>query len=342
MIPIDWSDLQGSEQQLQEILVQASTFELWMESMSQGRVQVEWRHQRSWVRMPGSSEAWYTERAFPANRKFAEAAIAEADPVFDFTNVDAVVFFLPTPQLVFLEGSQGTVDSGLDSPIRTTDGTIPSFAVIGSYFEQPNKNHWSAWVHYSLIWMGMAELFDAKSNRDGAPRTIPIGNMSGFDIMSSQDGAYRQLNGWSRFLLDWMSANQIFCKDLQNLSTTQLSLVPIGQESDKPKLALIKISETKIIAIESRRLDKRFDCARVSDSESNGVIVYLVDTTQGHVTGETISLVQPGDRMLRKTDCNLPPLLDPVLKGGEYVEFLGLRVKVVQSGDFDSIEVSRL
>lgn len=342
MIPVDWIDLPGSEKQLQESVKQANLFKSWMETASQGRVQINWKIHPSWVRMSGASSSWYTPRAFPANVAFGDAAIAAADREFDFSNVDAVIFYLPESQGVFLEGSQGSVDTGLERSFQTVEGKVSSFAVIGAYFDQPDKNNWSAWVHFSLIWMGMAELFDARSNGTGAPeRAIPSGNFAGYDIMASQDGPNRQLSGWLRFLLDWLEPNQIYCKNLENIAAIKLSLEPIGSASTRLKMVGIRISDTKLVAIESRRLDQRFDCVVNTQFKKDGVIVYIVDSTKGHVTGETMSLVSPSNRVLTRSYCNTPTQQDPVMNVGDYLDVLGLRIKVLESGTFDTIEISR-
>ena len=342
MIPVDWADLPGNENQLQESVKQANLYKSFMEMASQGRVKINWKIHPSWVRMSGVSTSWYTPNPWPANVAFGEAAIAVADREFDFSNIDAVIFFLPESQGVFLEGTQGTVDSGLDRPFRTAEGNVPSFIVMGKYFERYQKNHWSAWVHYSLIWMGLPQLVDVKYNGPGAPeRAIPIGNMNVYDIMSTQDGPSRQLSGWLRFLLDWLGPDQIYCKNLENISTIRLSLMPVGQDSAGLKLALVRISDTKIVAIESRRLDKRFDCDQPINTLVNGPIVYIVDSTQGHVTGETMSVVTPSNRVLTRSNCNVPLQLNPVMNMGDYVDVLGLRIKVLESDTFDTIEITR-
>jgi len=342
MIPLDWSDLPGNKAQLDESVSQAKLFETWMETASQGKVQINWKIHSSWVRMPGASSSWYTPRAFPANVALGDAAVAAADGAFDFSNVDAVVFFLPKGQGVVIEGTQGAVDTGLERSFSTAEGNIPAFAVNGKYFEQENKNYWSAWVHYSLIWMGMAELFDSRSNGENAPeRAIPSGNMAGYDVMASQDGPNRQLSGWLRFLLDWVEPGQVYCKNLENMTAVKLSLEPVGNLSSRLKMVGIRISDTKLVVIESRRLDNRFDCSSNGHFRKDGVIVYVVDSTQGHVTGETLSLVSPSNRTLTRSYCNTPTQQDPVMNVGDSVDVLGLRIKVLESGAFDTVEITR-
>ena len=342
MIPLDWSDLPGNKAQLDESVSQAKLFETWMETASQGKVQINWKIHSSWVRMPGTSSSWYTPRAFPANVALGDAAVAAADGAFDFSNVDAVVFFLPKGQGVVIEGTQGAVDTGLERSFSTAEGNIPAFAVNGKYFEQENKNYWSAWVHYSLIWMGMAELFDSRSNGENAPeRAIPSGNMAGYDVMASQDGPNRQLSGWLRFLLDWVEPGQVYCKNLENMTAVKLSLEPVGNLSSRLKMVGIRISDTKLVVIESRRLDNRFDCSSNGHFRKDGVIVYVVDSTQGHVTGETLSLVSPSNRTLTRSYCNTPTQQDPVMNVGDSVDVLGLRIKVLESGAFDTVEITR-
>ena len=342
MIPLDWADLPGTKAQLNESVVQAGLFKSWMESASQGKLQINWKMHSSWVRMPGASASWYTSYSYPPNVAFGEAAVAAADREFDFSSVDVVVFFLPKGQGVIILGTQGAVNTGLERPFQTAEGNILGFAVNGQYFEQAEKNYWSAWAHYSLIWMGMPELFDARSNGAGAPeRAIPSGNMAGYDILASQDGPNRHLSGWLRFLLDWVEPGQVYCKNLENTTAVKLSLEPVGNASSRLKMVGIRVSDTKLIAIESRRLDKRFDCAVNTHFKKDGVIVYIVDSTQGHVTGETMSLVSPSGRALTRSYCNTPTQQNPVMNVGDFVDVLGLRIKVLESGAFDTVEITR-
>ena len=165
--------------------------------------------------------------------------------------------------------------------------------------------------------------------------------MQGYDIMASQDGPHRQLSGWLRFLLDWFEPDQVYCKKLENLSAFKLSLEPVGNLSTKLKMVGIRVSDTKLIAIESRRFDKQFDCESEAEFKKDGVIVYIVDSTQGHVTGETLSLVSPVNRPIKRYGCNNPPMQDSVMSVGDYVDVLGLRIKVVESDKFDTIEITR-
>ena len=102
LIPVDWSDLPGREKRLQESVKQADLFKSWMDTASQGRVRINWKIHPSWVRMSGVSSSWYTPRAFPANVEFANAAFAAADREFNFSSVDAVIFYLPESQKLLL------------------------------------------------------------------------------------------------------------------------------------------------------------------------------------------------------------------------------------------------
>jgi hypothetical protein len=159
--------------------------------------------------------------------------------------------------------------------------------------------------------------------------------------MASQDGPNRQLSGWLRFLLDWLAPDQVYCKNLETTNSVKFSLDPVASSSTRLKMAGIRISDTKLLAIESRRLDNRFDCSSNTHFKKNGVIVYIVDSTQGHVTGETLSLVSPSNRVLTRSFCNTPTQQDPVMNVGDYVDVLGLRIKVLESGAFDTVEITR-
>jgi hypothetical protein len=165
--------------------------------------------------------------------------------------------------------------------------------------------------------------------------------MNGYDVMAGQDGPFRQLSGWLRFLLGWLEPNQVFCKNLDDTSAVKLSLDPVGSLSTRLKLVGIRVSDTKLIAIESRRFDEEIDCVSQGEFKKDGVIVYIVDSTKGHTSGETLSLVSPVSRSLKNYGCNSPPMQDSVLSVGDYVDVLDLRIKVMESNTFDTVEIIR-
>jgi hypothetical protein len=114
-------------------------------------------------------------------------------------------------------------------------------------------------------------------------------------------------------------------------------LNPIDNRTTGVKSAMIKISATKIIAVESRR-PASFDCT--APTNRAGVLVYIVDATVGHGEG-TQTLVPPSGRGLVSNSCNTPGILDAILNVGDSVATNGVTVKLVKSSTYDTIEISK-
>ena len=114
-------------------------------------------------------------------------------------------------------------------------------------------------------------------------------------------------------------------------------LNPIDNRTTGVKSAMIKISPTKIIAVESRR-PASYDC--IAPTNRAGVLVYIVDATVGHGEG-TQTLVPPSGRGLVRNNCGTPGILDAILNVGDSVTTNGVTVKLVKSSTYDTIEISK-
>jgi hypothetical protein len=102
-------------------------------------------------------------------------------------------------------------------------------------------------------------------------------------------------------------------------------------------MAVVKLSETKALILESRRVTK-FEC--VTESYREGVLAYVYDATLGHFQ-DFFTAIEPAGRPLEKTDCRSPDTTDSLLRTGDKITFDGVTVEVVQHGTFDRIKISR-
>ena len=352
LIPIDFDDSPGDAGVITRVAEQMTLVSDWYEMVSEGRVRIEWSVQRTWIRLPGSSTRFLMERSHSSNNDLANAAFAAADPSVDFTGVRAVAFVLPRAQTFMAEGVQGFKHSefGSTGGYVTAEGRIENYMIAGTYFEQRWRNYWSYWVHEMGHMFPLPDLYDQNQqwwmNTANKKFDVPGGPFSGFDVMANQDGPSRTLSAWLRFVMGWMSDGQIFCKPSAELSTAELMIVPIDNRESGVKAAMIPISDTKLLVIESRRPNEVFDCEGTGVATSSwrarrGVIVYTVDLTLGHGEGFQ-ALVAPAGRGLQTaSNCATPQQLDAVMGVGDIVESNGVRVRVLASGRYDRVEISR-
>jgi hypothetical protein len=122
--------------------------------------------------------------------------------------------------------------------------------------------------------------------------------------------------------------------------------VPIDERKQGVKAIFMPLSDSKLLVVESRRANSRFDCEGSGTSSAvwrarNGVIVYTADLTLGHGEGFQ-ALVAPTGRALQSlSTCSAPPQYDAILNVGDSVTSNGVRIKVSSSGLYDTVEISK-
>jgi M6 family metalloprotease-like protein len=336
LIPIDWSDLPGEANPLSRATDQIALFNEWYDMASEGKVKFLWSTYDKYVRVPGSALDFKQARS-GAGDSLANAAIKAADPYVDFTGVRAVYFLPPKGQKVFMESSQAFKDLNLSAPIPTNEGPILNYALAGAYFDEVPLNYWSYWVHETGHMFKLPDLKYNWNNWGQVELPVPIGPFSGFDMFSNQDGPSRNMSAWLRWIIGWLPESSVFCQDVNRLTPTRVMLNPIDTRTSQVRTVMIRISDTKLVAIESRRPSK-FDCSHSTNRA--GVLVYTVDATVGHGEG-TQTLIPPAGRGVISTNCHTPVILDAILNQGDSVTTNGITVKVVRSATYDTIEISR-
>lgn len=349
LIPIDFVDLRGEANVMARVADQMRLVSEWYDMVSEGRVTIDWRVNESWVRVPGQSTTYAMNRSRSDDNALANAAFAAADPNFDFSGVRAVAFVLPAGQTFMAEGVQGFLHSEFGSAggYATAEGRVYNYMIAGAYFDRQYKNYWSYWAHETGHMFPLPDLYDQNTQWwIGKQTAIPGGPFSGFDMMAAQDGPSRTLSTWLRFVMGWLSDSQVFCKPLSELVEAQVTLVPTDVRASGVKTVLVPLSSSKLLVVESRRANAKFDCEGTGVSNSswrarNGVIVYTADMTLGHGEGFQ-ALVAPASRGLQSlSTCSSPPQYDAILGVGDVVNSNGVRVRVLSSGLYDTIEVTR-
>jgi M6 family metalloprotease-like protein len=349
LIPIDFADLRGEPGVILRVSDQMQLVTDWFDMVSDSRVKIEWRVQQSWIRVPGESNSFAMNRSRSDDNKLAHEAFAAADPSVDFTGVRAVAFVLPAGQTFMAEGVQGFLHSqfGAAGGYATAEGRVYNYMIAGAYFDRQYKNYWSYWAHEMGHMFPLPDLYDQNTQWwIGKQTEIPGGPFSGFDIMANQDGPSRTLSTWLRFVMGWLADSQVFCMPLTSLTEAQVTLVPIDDRISGVKTVLIPISDSKLLVVESRRANSKFDCEGSGESTPrwrarNGVIVYTADMLLGHGEGFQ-ALVAPASRGLQSLpSCSAPPQYDAILGAGDAVEMNGVRVRVVSSDRYDTVLVTR-
>jgi M6 family metalloprotease-like protein len=334
MIPIDFPDLRGDSTFRNRIDDQMAMLSDWLRTVSEGNITVTWTVANKWVTLPSNSTQYEIRNSanlgtVPDGEKLFKDAMAAADPIFDFTNIQNVVFLLPKGQTFLRESSQGFPWDKAVIEMQTGEGRISSYSIAGYIFDPPTSEQWSYWAHEFGHAISLPHI--------GASRgTAPL--YAGFDLMAAQNGPTRDLSGWLRFVAEWLPDEKVYCKEFKSITNLDLTLVPLNSSEQGLKLAVIPVSNTKALVIESRR-DTKFSCQM--QPGQNGIFVYTYDADLGHGLDFLVPLA-PAGRSVVQTNCRaVPPITDSVLRTGDKLSFEGITIENLSSGNFDKIRISR-
>jgi len=335
LVPIEFQDLPGEKAFRARVDDQMSLLSEWFWNVSGGRLKVEWVVLDKWATLPGKSTDYLIPNSVNVNDaangpKLFRDAMAAADPMFDFTNIQTVNFLLPNGQSVIGESSQGFPWDSVVTSYSTNEGKIASYSIAGKFFDLPGKTYWSYWAHEFGHSIGLPHV--GGGGGAGLPPFNP------WDLMGGQDGPARELSGWLRFVADWLSDNQVYCRDLSSISNLGVTLVPLSGIEAGVKLVAIPVSKTKILLVESRRQTK-FSCSTIPTQD--GVLVYEFDATLGHFQNFLMPVTPTGRKNLDSSCKFAPQPPDSILREGDKVTVQGLTIEVVKSGKFDKVLITK-
>jgi hypothetical protein len=186
------------------------------------------------------------------------------------------------------------------------------------------------------------------------------GNGWPFGIFTNQSGISLAANPYEQFLLDWLPENQIYCQDVKTLTSVTISLSPLEREDRQTKMAIIKLSPTRAIVIESHGIDKWSSFNKGDRAFPPGfysVMAYVVDldkTAAPPVTadGRSLSNEEYAWAIWQKVEGGpstgfgsvigmRPDMFNMVAVLGDSFVIDGVRINFVGTGDYETIEISK-
>ena len=194
------------------------------------------------------------------------------------------------------------------------------------------------------------------------------GNGWPFSMMAQQSGISESPLAWEQFQVNWLPDNQIYCIDKDALTKSVVSLTPIEREDKQTKMAVVKLSKTKAIVIESHGIDKWSSFKKNDRSFPGGfygVMAYLVN-----IEDSVAPPVEADGRAIRDDTGNDPkyprwaywqkidgsasflsefgfqsgsePYNRYIATLGDTLTIEGVRIKLVGAGDYETIEITKL
>jgi hypothetical protein len=255
---------------------------------------------------------------------------------FKLSDVDQILFVVPSeiPAKQVLQGMNfGNPD--------TTKFKGKSIYLQGS--SDLGANYGGSWtpdpwitIHESIgHQMGLDDHFGAELFQNNA--TLPT-NLK--DLGTGQWGNMSGVTGdfliWDKWTVGWEADSQIAC--ISNTSKATIAVTPSTNKSSKIKAIVIPLSQSKGIVIESERsTGYNFKLPKAT----NGALVYVVDMKEiahggGMPWGYGMYVQRPSDRP-NAIFQNGMTLGDATLKPGESISVEGVKITVVEAGDFGDV-----
>ena len=350
IVPIDFPDFPGGSEVLAQLDYDKKWMTDWYDYFSNGQSKFNITTVNSWLRMPKERLAYPSDAktvdAFAADhgRRMANQAqpfIDEITKVIDLRKFSTVYFFYPDGEITF-------VDFIIRNQVfKTKEGDVQlNLFSWGKNLEGMETLKWSYYIHETLHDFGITM---------HAP-----GNGWPMSIGSNQSGISLALNPWEQFLFDWLPANQIYCDDISTLKTATISLSPVEREDQQTKMAVIRLSSTKAVVVESHGIGK-WSNFKFGDREFPpgfySVMAYIVDldknvappiNSDGTSVGndewawavwQKVQGVQSNQFNVNVGDQK--NLAEYVAVLGDSFVIEGVRIKFVGTGDYETIEISK-
>ena len=248
-------------------------------------------------------------------------------------------------------------------PFKIKEGTANfNFFGWGPGVEIQGSANWSFFIHETLHDFPLI---------GHAP-----GNGWPFNIMTNSSGISMAMNPWEQFRLNWLAENQIYCTEKSKLTTQNISITPLEREDKQSKMIVIKLSETKAIVIEDHGIDK-WSSFNINGSSYPpgfyGIMAYIVNLADagappisvlgGSIEGDNGNdpnfprwayfqkvdgipsfvgrSIYAGPKTPNLYDGNVPDLNTYIAQLGDSFLIEGVRIKLVGTGDYETIEISK-
>jgi hypothetical protein len=345
-IPFDFSDFPGSGNPTAIYSQDMSKFKEWIKWYSNGMRSVQIETSEKWIRasQPSNAYAEYLGHAKSSNSIAFEMLLKDSENVFDYTGIDAVFLIFPPEIKTF------PTESTRSAGILTNKGrmNIGIYATGSSLFYQ-KQELWFWLTHELLHAWGIAQ--HAPAN----PGTL--------HISTGTPGPGQSLISWDAMTLDWAKKEDLWCTNLSNLSSSEVTLVPMEREQQGVRAAMINLAPSRTLIIESHRKDKwgKFSAG------TYGVTAYIVDTRfntdrsgenngtddfKGTKYTRAANFIEfnvnhgPYRSQWYSTEGQDFGIINLFSKNyflyeGESFTFEGVTVKLVKSGDNDTIQISK-
>ena len=263
-----------------------------------------------------------------------EDAVALAKDDYDFSKIDVLHIVFPDSASIGSNGATGlrlkignkTFYQGLIAPMDKSKTNKIEPGDTGILHDK--------WLVHELGHnLGLLHPYDTYNLSQKSKRDYSV---VAWSVMGYDDAIGTDLLSWEKFILGWIDSVQVNCIQVNSKNQTTMFLEAISVRSVAKKMAVIPLSATQAIVVESRR-KSAIDTLK---SNEEGVLVYTVDVNKKSNEG-AVEVVFKNSKSRRLP--STPSMLVGTLSQGESVSIKGFKItvnKYTATGDFVSIKKS--
>ena len=367
VIAVDWPDFKAETHRLVEENEDVRIFVNYYQQVSQGQLTFQVDYATQWYTLPETIDQYPQTQVYDFNSKLAQHAITAADADFNFSEIDVVIFALPEFPPIPAGVPQSTTEfasfqhfnafSSKEDPrmIFSEEGWVRNYVGAGFYFDDPDRPKWSYYIHEVAHMFSLPDLYMNEANFNlGTQQHIDInysiGPMNVWSVMSTPDGPSRTFESWSRFLMGWLTDEQVICYDIFQFygqREVELELLPLDVYgvNEGIKTVIIKTGTHTALVIESRRpifLDEKLSHWEKVGRAPQGIIVYQVDVTKNDGEGPLVLVLPEGQSQKAFRTHSRSPVLkvDALYNVGSIGQTDLLSIELLKSEKFDKVHIS--
>lgn len=345
IIPIDYPDAAGSKTPREWIQESIDKVDAWTEFFTEGRVKYNWIIHDDWITMPKEAK-WYVwdhativdgryvmgDKQLQSDYDQAYDVFSAAEEHFDLEDIEfAWVFSYPGAKEV--DWAPGYM---MNENVPTKSGVYDiSYYSIGTFLYAANPNT----DHNRPLWVTMLhEMGHAHGIAGHAP-----GNGWSYDVMASGT----TLSAWNGWLVDWIPDEEFVCIDGEAPGSHTVVLDSVDLNRGGTIAAVVRLSDSEVLVIESRRkgefsIDFPAGLAAITATYVDSKKVYQRYDSNYAKEREYFSYFARAEGTSRRVNLGPPGLGDENLLGyiGDTLVHEGVRVKLVESKEFDTVEIT--
>jgi M6 family metalloprotease-like protein len=309
VIFVDFSDAAASKTTQQVFNILSPTSENYFTTVSYGKLNIQFNATYKWYRMSKASNQYgWDNLSFALHKQYIQEAISLADRDVDFSGSDSFII-IANPDATNLKNGPALTAS-LGQGIKADGKEFLNSATSGY-----DLNVWGGlWFNHEFGHnMTLADLYAYQGN---AHRFV-----GEFSIMGLISGAGQDLFAWEKWILGWITDDQIVCVN----TTNSAYLTPI-EVTGGIKMLTLPISKTAAIVVESRR-----KIGYDSKISKEGPLAYIIDTNIASGKG-TIKVLPIDETDTRK--------LNSPMTVGQEIKYLNYTIKYISSdSNGDLVEI---